>query len=176
MMDVNDFHWWPSAPHLFVGRGCWGFQFRSPEQLCRCRVWGRRPFAPFQNSQSELSSSLPSWSDRRPSKFMRRRLKVIKRWKADSFSFWPGSLSSLAGSHLLSSFCLQSSLHCGILVTTSNGQSVGTSVQRVTIGFAYETNFTLDIKWPNSTEIVCSRRVNKNVKEITQKWKFCPFV
>ncbi len=123
-----------------------------------------------------VSSNLPSWSDSRPSKFLRRRLKVIKRWKAESFSFWPGPLSSLAGSHLLSSFCLQSSLHCGVLVTTSDGQSVGTSVQRLPIGFAYETNLTLDIKWPNSTEIVCSRGVNKNVKEITQKFKFCPFV
>lgn len=74
-------------------------------------------------------------------------------------SFWPGPLSSLAGSHLLSSFCLQSSLHCGVLVTTSNGQSAGTLVQHFTIGFAYDTNVTLDIKWPNSTENVC-RRVN----------------
>ncbi len=55
-----------------------------------------------------VSSNLPSWSDSRPSKFLRRRLKVIKKMKGREFFFL--ARASLFSSWFSSSLILLSSI------------------------------------------------------------------
>lgn len=137
MMDVNDFHW---SPHALFVCGMLGAGDFSSAHLNTCadgRARGRWeavvPVHRFGIHNQSHDSSLPSSSDRRSGKFLRRQLKVMKTNGQQVF-FWPGPLSRSHPSCLIQTF-----KHFGALVSTSNGQSAATLDHR-------RQTSTLDVK------------------------------
>lgn len=80
MIDVNDYHWWPPAPFCLWDGAAGDF---SSAHLNTCadghRLEGSSLWTLLEFTIRAASSFLPSWSDRRSSKFLRRQLKVIKK-------------------------------------------------------------------------------------------------